>query len=49
MAEFKADSDGKVYGRVMNELVAAGYYNAVTVYTQDEVLRYKYDRRVSNQ
>ena len=41
VTQFKVDDCGRVYGRIANELVPAGYYNHVEIETNNRVLRNK--------
>lgn len=47
ISKFKVDAEGNIYGRIANELVPSGYYNNVTVETDEKVLINRYRKAIA--
>ena len=44
VTQFKVDKDGRIYGRIANELVPSGYYNNVIITTNNKILQNRYTK-----
>ena len=47
VSQFKVDIEGNIYGRIVNELIPTGIYNNIIVTTNENILKYKYQKAIS--